>query len=78
MKISKISAIVSPTTPLDTSCPFCKGTGFDLAGLKSHLLKGDCVVFNNTANIERLIWEPDPNERDWEADEAGFEREEKE
>lgn len=73
MKISKISAQVT-NTPLDISCPFCKDTGFDLAGLKSHLLKGDCVVFNNTANLERLMREPDPNERDV----AGFEREEKE
>jgi hypothetical protein len=76
MKISKISAIVSPNTPLDISCPFCKDTGFDLAGLKSHLLKGDCVVFNNTANFERLMREPDVF--DVERDEAGFEREEKE
>ena len=73
MKISKISAQVINDS-LDISCPFCKDDGFDLAGLKSHLLKGDCSVFNDTSNIERLMWEADPNERD----EAGFEREEKE
>jgi hypothetical protein len=36
-------------------CPFCGGTDFDNAGLKSHLLNGGCDVFNETENIERLF-----------------------
>ena len=43
-------------------CPFCKDAGFDLAGLKSHLLKGDCEAFNDTENIERLMWESERGE----------------
>jgi hypothetical protein len=32
-------------------CPFCNEIGFDLIGLKSHLLNGDCNIFNETENI---------------------------
>lgn len=35
-------------------CPFCKEFGFDLIGLKSHLLNGDCDVFNNTEDLTRI------------------------
>lgn len=33
------------------SCPFCKESDFDLVGLKSHLVNGDCEVFNNISNV---------------------------
>lgn len=36
-------------------CPFCKQEDFDLVGLKSHLLHGDCEIFEKTENIERLF-----------------------
>jgi hypothetical protein len=29
----------------DITCPFCGETGFDLLGLKLHLLRGHCDVF---------------------------------
>jgi len=38
----------------ELTCPFCKEDGFDTIGLKSHLIKGDCEIFNNTGNLERL------------------------
>ena len=38
-------------------CPFCGEDGFDLKGLKSHFLNGDCEQFNNTENISRINWE---------------------
>ena len=36
-------------------CPFCKETDFDLVGLKSHLLHGDCDIFNKTEEIARVF-----------------------
>ncbi len=37
------------------ACPFCKENDFDLPGLKSHLSHGDCAVYNDTENFERLF-----------------------
>jgi hypothetical protein len=46
-------------TPLKSNdevvCPFCKESGFDLIGLKSHLLNEDCEIFNDTENQRRLF-----------------------
>lgn len=39
----------------DLKCPFCSETGFDLLGLKSHLLNGDCEVFNKLPTLTRVI-----------------------
>lgn len=39
----------------DVSCPFCGETGFDLVGLKSHLVNGDCAQWNETQTPERLF-----------------------
>ena len=36
-------------------CPFCFEENFDRAGLKSHLLHGDCQQFNDTEDFERLF-----------------------
>ena len=37
----------------DIICPFCHIENFDLIGLKSHLLRGDCEIFNETDLITR-------------------------
>jgi hypothetical protein len=36
------------------ACPFCKCGDFDLIGLKSHIVNGDCVVFNEIEDIPRI------------------------
>ena len=38
------------------NCPFCNDEGYDLSGLKDHLLHGDCEIFNKTdiSNINRM------------------------
>lgn len=33
-------------------CPFCNEQGFDLVGLKHHLLNGWCAVSNKTESVE--------------------------
>ncbi len=38
------------------TCPFCGEKNFDLPGLKSHLLNGDCEAFNNASDIKRLFY----------------------
>jgi len=38
----------------EVTCPFCKENDFDLIGLKSHINHGDCSVFNETRDIERI------------------------
>lgn len=35
----------------DVMCPFCLENDFDLIGLKNHLLKGHCDIFNATELI---------------------------
>ena len=35
----------------DVTCPFCKDTGFDLAGLKQHLAVGWCDAYNVTEQL---------------------------
>ena len=37
------------------ACPFCGETGFDKAGLKSHLEHGDCEKYNDTESLRRLF-----------------------
>jgi hypothetical protein len=37
------------------ACPFCKEADFDLLGLKSHLLNGDCEGFNKLPIITRFF-----------------------
>ncbi len=37
-------------------CPFCNEDDFDLLGLKSHLLNGDCEPFNRLSLITRRIF----------------------
>lgn len=32
-------------------CPWCREDGFDLIGLKSHVLKSECEVFEATEMI---------------------------
>jgi len=32
-------------------CPFCAEPDFDLVGLKSHLSKGECEVFEKTESV---------------------------
>jgi hypothetical protein len=36
-------------------CPFCHEEDFDLIGLKSHLLNGNCPVFEDTEFIRSLF-----------------------
>lgn len=31
-------------------CPFCDEDGFDLLGLKLHLMRGYCDMYNNTGH----------------------------
>ncbi len=38
----------------DIQCPFCQENGFDLMGLKEHLLT-DCEAFKRTMSIEEEI-----------------------
>ncbi len=40
----------------DIDCPFCKENGFDMIGLKNHLLTY-CHVFEATISPERESWE---------------------
>jgi len=40
------------TVIVDVSCPFCEEAGFDLIGLKDHLLAGYCEPFIHTESIE--------------------------
>ena len=42
-----------PTTPetprfVEVTCPFCHEADFDLIGLKIHLQRGHCDIFNET------------------------------
>lgn len=39
----------------DIICHFCNENNFDLVGLKSHLINGDCEVYNNTESEGRLF-----------------------
>ena len=41
MKIENITA------NSDVKCPFCQEGGFDLIGLKQHIINGWCEVFND-------------------------------
>ena len=34
-------------------CPYCKKDDFDLIGLKSHLMHGDCEKWNETIDLNR-------------------------
>lgn len=62
-KVSQLHTDLPPLAPLDKIesdipqesnkaediiCPFCKWADFDLIGLKMHILRGHCDVFNNT------------------------------
>lgn len=42
-------------------CPFCDEADFDLPGLKSHLLYGDCLSWNQTDETRRVFSEPRPS-----------------
>ena len=33
-------------------CPFCLDDGFDLVGLRHHLMAGYCEVFDHTETLE--------------------------
>jgi hypothetical protein len=44
------------------NCQFCQDGDFDLIGLKSHLMNGDCPVFECTETIHR-IWSLPPEEK---------------
>ena len=33
-------------------CPFCNDSDFDLIGLKHHILRGWCEVYNSTPNMD--------------------------
>lgn len=38
---------IDNTEQADITCPFCHNNGFDLIGLKCHLLKHPCTEFDN-------------------------------
>lgn len=40
----------------DVTCQFCGETEFDLPGLKSHLLEGDCEKFEAVERLFRMRW----------------------
>ena len=35
-------------------CPYCDSSGYDLIGLKSHLLN-DCTIFSTTENVVMMF-----------------------
>jgi endogenous inhibitor of DNA gyrase (YacG/DUF329 family) len=37
------------------NCPFCGMADFDLVGLKSHLVHGDCENFDSIKNVIRIF-----------------------
>jgi hypothetical protein len=53
--MSVVESIVSIMELDDIECPFCGDTGFDQVGLKSHLLNGDCPIFETTERVKRLF-----------------------
>lgn len=34
-------------------CPFCKDDGFDLVGVRNHIIKGYCEVLNSIETIKQ-------------------------
>ena len=40
---------------LSIDCPWCNEHDFDLMGLKSHLLNGDCEPFNHLPILTRMF-----------------------
>jgi len=38
----------------DIVCPFCKDSDFDFIGLKAHLERGGCDIFDKTPKINTL------------------------
>ena len=38
----------------DFECPFCADSGFDAAGLKSHIQNGECEVCEKVETIKRI------------------------
>jgi hypothetical protein len=42
-------------SPDSLICPFCGENGFDLAGLKGHLMNGDCEKFNAVECVKRIF-----------------------
>lgn len=47
---------MSDTETEDVCCPFCKETGFDLIGLKIHIERGWCEVYNEIEEPEPFTW----------------------
>lgn len=49
--------ILDPISEEIVICPFCKEDNFDFIGLKSHLVNGDCEIFNrtNVSNLRRIF-----------------------
>lgn len=41
---------------MDIKCPFCGEMGFDLIGLKGHLIHGDCVVYESLKAPRRVFF----------------------
>lgn len=39
----------------EVTCPFCSEEGFDIVGLKNHLLNEGCEEFNNTELLKRIV-----------------------
>jgi len=52
-------------------CPFCLEDDFDLIGLKNHLLKGHCDVFNETEAV-KVIKMPSKKRKQWKCRTCGF------
>ena len=57
MNLTKISQVIDTDREEDVVCPFCKESGFDLAGLKGHLERGLCEIYNaiDISDIRRLM-----------------------
>ena len=55
IKSQEINVNKEPTefSIAEFSCPFCKEEGFDLIGLKSHLVHGDCEKYNEIDIVSR-------------------------
>lgn len=45
------------TTEQTLACPFCTDTDFDMPGLKHHLLRGYCEVFESTPSLDDAVAE---------------------
>ena len=52
-----LAASAAPVVGKELTCSFCADTGFDVPGLKHHLLSGYCEVFESTPSLDDAVAE---------------------